>query len=55
VKVGDLVATRADGKSAIVIKVNSFAYENGAPRVDLLSSNGKILVSISQLVLEVIK
>jgi len=53
-QVGDLVVT-LEGTSAIIIKVNNFAYQDAAPRVDLLSSSGKILVSISQLVLEVIK
>ena len=53
-KVGDLVRTLED-TTGIIIKVNAFAYEDGDPRVDMLSSSGKILVSISQLVLEVIK
>lgn len=53
-KVGDLVQT-LEGTSGVIIKVNDFAYQDGQPRIDMLSSSGKILISISQLVLKVIK
>lgn len=50
-KVGDLVRS-LEGTYGIIVKIYQYHYPDKLPRVDVLHSSGRILISISQLALE---